>query len=229
VARAKGIKKSEISRQTAYAIEATKIGEYSNCLIANLSKGYQQRVGIAQAIIGNPKVIILDEPTVGLDPQQIVDVRDLICDLGKKHTVILSSHILAEVQTVCQSLLIMAKGNLVAFDTPENLEAMYSESPCIELLVRGSQETLSALLNTLNFICGYSINRSDTADICTLKVEPADDNVRERLFFAFAGAGIPILNMTTQKMDLEQVFLRLTSPAGAAASSAQESTRGWKL
>lgn len=242
VAQAKGVKKNAIKQQIKDAMEVTKIGEYSHRLIANLSKGYRQRVGLAQAVIGSPEVVILDEPTVGLDPQQIVDIRDLIRDLGKKHTVILSSHILSEVRAVCQSLLIIARGRIVACDTLERLESMYAGNLSVQLLVRGGSQTLASFLDTVDFISDYSLGRPDAEGICTLKVVAGGcEDIRERLFFAFAGAGIPLLDMTTQKTNLEQVFLRLTSqtaapdepadtakipliPAEAASSCAKETT-----
>ena len=122
VGEAKGIKGKELERQIGSVLERTGLTEVSNRRISALSKGYKQRVGIAQALLGDPKVIILDEPTVGLDPLQIIEIRDLIRDLGREHTVIFSSHILSEVQTICEKILIIAKGKLIAFDEPENLE-----------------------------------------------------------------------------------------------------------
>ena len=122
VGEAKGIKGKELERQIGSVLERTGLTEVRNRRISALSKGYKQRVGIAQALLGDPKVIILDEPTVGLDPLQIIEIRDLIRDLGREHTVIFSSHILSEVQTICEKILIIAKGKLIAFDEPENLE-----------------------------------------------------------------------------------------------------------
>ena len=122
VAEAKGIPGKDIPDEVARVIDETRLTEMANRLIRNLSKGYRQRVGIAQALLGNPPYIILDEPTVGLDPLQIIEIRDLIHELGQRHTVILSSHILSEVQAICESVLIIAHGRLVAFDTPQNLE-----------------------------------------------------------------------------------------------------------
>ena len=122
VAEAKGLKGEAVKKQIQEVIEQTGLEPVKNRRISALSKGYKQRVGIAQALLGNPKVIILDEPTVGLDPIQIIDIRNLIRDLGKDHTVIFSSHILSEVQTICDQILIIAGGNLIAFDKPENLE-----------------------------------------------------------------------------------------------------------
>ena len=122
VGEAKGLRGAELEQQIQEVIEQTKIDNVKKRCISALSKGYKQRVGIAQALLGNPKVIILDEPTVGLDPLQIIEIRDLIKQLGQTHTVILSSHILSEVQTICEKILIISKGKLIAFDRPENLE-----------------------------------------------------------------------------------------------------------
>lgn len=124
VGEAKGLRGQEMQQQIAEVMEQTKITEVKSRLISNLSKGYKQRVGIAQALLGNPKVIILDEPTVGLDPIQIIEIRDLVRQLGEHHTVILSSHILSEVQAICEKVLIIAKGRLLAFDEPKNLEKL---------------------------------------------------------------------------------------------------------
>ncbi|MBQ4650822.1 MAG: ABC transporter ATP-binding protein [Firmicutes bacterium] len=123
VAEVKGVKKSEMSEKLADIMEKTQIADVSGRLIKNLSKGYKQRVGIAQALVGDPEIIILDEPTVGLDPAQIIEIRELIKNLGEDHTVILSSHILSEIRAVCNHILIISHGKLVANDTPENLEA----------------------------------------------------------------------------------------------------------
>lgn len=124
VGEAKGLRGSELRRQMDMVIAQTRLDEVKNRIISKLSKGYKQRVGIAQALLGSPRVIILDEPTVGLDPIQIIEIRDLIKQLGQEHTVILSSHILSEVQAICEEVLIIAGGKLAAFDKPENLEKL---------------------------------------------------------------------------------------------------------
>ena len=122
VAEAKGVPAKKVPEQLDHVMNVTQIKDVADRMIKNLSKGYKQRVGIAQALLGDPEVIILDEPTVGLDPAQIIEIRELIKELGKEHTVILSSHILSEVQAVCQTVMIISKGKLVACDTPDNLE-----------------------------------------------------------------------------------------------------------
>ena len=149
VGEAKGLKGKELKRQVEEVIEQTKIGNVKKRLISNLSKGYKQRVGIAQALLGSPKVIILDEPTVGLDPIQIIEIRDLIKQLGEKHTVILSSHILSEVQAICEKVLIIAKGKLVAFDEPENLEKLLMASNAISFKAEATKEEAEEILLSL--------------------------------------------------------------------------------
>ena len=136
VAQAKGIPAKQIPDEVARVVAETRLDEMAGRLIRNLSKGYRQRVGIAQALLGSPPYIILDEPTVGLDPLQIIEIRDLIRQLGEKHTVILSSHILSEVQAICESVLIIAHGKLVAFDTPQNLEKMLTAAGRMTLCAR---------------------------------------------------------------------------------------------
>ena len=139
VARAKGLRREESARQIETVMEKTRIADVRKRLIRNLSKGYRQRVGIAQALLGNPEVIILDEPTVGLDPAQIIEIRELIRELGKEHTLVLSSHILSEVQAVCDSILILSKGRLVACDTAENLTKLMRGRENLRLLTRAEE------------------------------------------------------------------------------------------
>ncbi len=140
VGSAKGLKGKELKEQVEMVIQKTKIEDVKNRLISALSKGYKQRVGIAQALIGNPNVIILDEPTVGLDPIQIIEIRDLIRQLGQDHTVILSSHILSEVQAICEKVLIISKGKLAAFDAPENLEKLLLSQNGVSFMTEAGQE-----------------------------------------------------------------------------------------
>lgn len=145
-------------------MEETQISGVADRLIKNLSKGYKQRVGIAQTLLGNPKVIILDEPTVGLDPLQVVEIRDLIKSLGRKHTVILSSHILSEVQNMCDEILIIAKGNLIAYDTTENLEKMFLPKVTIEMVTDASEETSREILSGIH---GVTVCRERKSSIET--------------------------------------------------------------
>ncbi len=204
--------------QVAQAMSLTHLEEMSNRLIRNLSKGYRQRVGLAQAILGFPKIIILDEPTVGLDPKQVVEIRELIRHLAKDHTVLISSHILSEIRAVCDHVLIIRKGRLVACDTPENLEEQLSASDRLELLVRGGEDRAAAVLDQVPGIRERRVVEH-TADTVRLSLSTAGDQ-REALFFAFAGAGIPLLELKPRMASLEDVFLDLTDDDDAVAARA---------
>lgn len=213
VAQAKGVAASERKEEISRVMEVTQITDVSDRLIKNLSKGYKQRVGIAQAILGKPEIIILDEPTVGLDPRQIIEIRELIQSLGKKHTVILSSHILSEVQAVCRTILIISKGKLVACDTPENLERLFAGTTTVDLTAEATEREVREILSALPHITGLEIRESG-ANRCTVRLEAeqaADDSVCREVFFAFSRAGRAILQMTMAKVSLEDIFIELTS------------------
>ena len=223
VARAKGVSKAERERerQIENALSVTQTDGVQNRLIRNLSKGYRQRVGIAQALLGDPHVVILDEPTVGLDPIQIIEIRDLIKTLGRTHTVILSSHILSEVRAVCDEIMIISKGRLVASDTPENLEKLFAGSMTLELTVRGEQDAIASALSTIPGVSKVSFVSGEVEGAQGVLVEtdpPAD--LGEDVFRACAEANLPILRMSMKKANLEDVFLELT--ADPVESSAEE-------
>lgn len=244
VARAKNVNKREIQKQIDDAMEKTGISAVADRLIRHLSKGYRQRVGIAQAIIGDPDVIILDEPTVGLDPAQIIEIRELIKNLGESRTVILSSHILSEVQAVCSTVLILSRGRLVACDTPENLEKMFSGKVSIFLTAETSAEKAKDILCRIRGVESVSL-LSDEGRLCHLKVSCSsynEDEMGRRIFYAFSDANRAILKMIPEKATLESVFIELTgkpdNPAsyqdpgkpplssGEHAPSAEEENRG---
>ena len=212
VARAKKIPEKEVKGQIAHVMEVTGITDVADRLVRNLSKGYRQRVGIAQAILGDPEVVILDEPTVGLDPRQIIEIRDLIRELGREHTVILSSHILSEVQAVCQTILIISKGQLVACDTPEHLEKLFAGTATVDLTVEASEPEARELLEGMETVDGVEVLKS-APDRCEIRVtseEEDGDAVCRSLFFAFSRAGRAILRMSVSKASLEDVFIELT-------------------
>ena len=212
VARAKGIRESDIPNQLSHVMAVTQIQDVADRLIKNLSKGYKQRVGIAQAILGDPEVIILDEPTVGLDPRQITEIRELIQQLGKDHTVILSSHILSEVQAVCQTILIISKGKLVACDSPENLERLFAGTATVNLVAEAPEKNIRGILQDISGLVGIHTKPMDDG-CCQVQVELEGHDDRKAcrdLFFAFSRANCPILQMSVAKASLEDIFLELT-------------------
>ncbi|MFR5856007.1 MAG: ABC transporter ATP-binding protein [Lachnospiraceae bacterium] len=225
VARAKGLRREESARQIETVMEKTRIADVRKRLIRNLSKGYRQRVGIAQALLGNPEVIILDEPTVGLDPAQIIEIRELIRELGKEHTLVLSSHILSEVQAVCDSILILSKGRLVACDTAENLTKLMRGRENLRLLTRAEEETVRPIVENVDGVESLAFAEED--GLTAVDVTPVEgQDVREALFNAFAEAKVPLLELRTEKASLEDVFLELTGgeaqPEAVSASKETE-------
>ena len=209
-AELKKIPVGERNGQIQAVMELTKLEDVSCRLIQNLSKGYRQRVGLAQAILGFPEIIILDEPTVGLDPKQIIEIREMIRKLARNHTVILSSHILAEVREVCDYIMIISRGKLVASDNPENLEKKIGGDGFTQLQAKATLEEVKEVLAKVPQI--QKTEFTDAEDgLVTAKVESqAGQDIREELFFAFAGQGIPLLELTRTKTTLEEVFLELT-------------------
>lgn len=191
-----------------------KIEDVKNRLIKNLSKGYKQRVGLAQALLGYPEIIILDEPTVGLDPKQIIEIRDLIKGLGRKHTVILSSHILSEVSAVCDHVLIIDKGRLVASDSPENLSKLMAGDNSLELTIKGREEDIRKAFDMVENIQEVIYHDSLVKGACDVTVKVSgEQDIRENIFFALAEMKCPILKMQPGNMSLEEVFLKLTDDA----------------
>lgn len=212
VGEAKGLRGSDLQGQIQYAMEVTQITDVCSRIIKNLSKGYKQRVGIAQALLGNPPIIILDEPTVGLDPKQIVEIRELIKNLAGDHTVILSSHILAEVSSVCDHIIIINNGSIVANDTKENLTEALAGEATIELTVKAPWEDACTIMNGIHGVGDYDIKEAEISGAVNIVFKPEDGtDPREEIFFAFSKKQWPILDMHINVITLEDVFLRLTA------------------
>ena len=219
VAEAKMISRDRIRDEINRVMEETQITDVADRLIKNLSKGYRQRVGIAQTLLGSPQVIILDEPTVGLDPIQVVEIRDLIKALGKKHTVVLSSHILSEVQNMCDEILIISRGKLIAFDTAENLEKMMAPKTTIEVLTDAteeeSREVLAGIEGIENIEYVEGNLKEEASGLLQIRIDTAQeeaDGIRKVLSLDFAKIGRAVLKMDTVKANLEEIFIELTSP-----------------
>ena len=213
IARAKGVPRTELEGEVLRVMEETQIDDVADRLIKNLSKGYRQRVGIAQTLLGNPKVIILDEPTVGLDPIQVVEIRDLIKNLGKRHTVILSSHILSEVQQMCDEILIIAKGKLLAYDTTENLEKQLQPRVLLEVETDASREESEAVLQTIEGIEKTEYAEEDGLTAIRITVAPDRElEIRKLLSRKFAAIDRAVLKNDKIKANLEEIFIELTSP-----------------
>lgn len=211
-AELKKIKKIERTGMIDDVMELTKITDAGCRLIKNLSKGYKQRVGLAQALLGYPEVLILDEPTSGLDPKQIIEIRDLIKSLGNRHTVILSSHILSEVSAVCDHILILSHGKLVASDTPENLSRRMMGENVLELTIKGKKTYLLNLLNEIEGVKSVELCDVKEEEIIHVLVQTeGSQDIREPLFYCLAEKKCPILEMKQSSMSLEDVFLELTS------------------
>ena len=216
VGEAKGLKGEELRTQVERVIRQVRIEAVRDRRISALSKGYKQRVGIAQALLGNPKVIILDEPTVGLDPIQIIEIRDLIRQLGQEHTVILSSHILSEVQAICEKILIIAHGKLVAFDTPDKLERSLLSANEITFTTDAKSDVVRGLLSKVDHLTDVELEkREDGLLSARLKTDSKDIYaVSRQLFFAFAEEDQPLLELNLKKASLEDIFIELTESGG---------------
>ena len=252
VAELKKVKKEERRKEIEDVMQKTFISDMRNKLIKNLSKGYKQRVGLAQAMLGKPSIIILDEPTVGLDPKQILEIRELILSLKKEHTVILSSHILSEVSAVCDEIMIISKGKMAACDTPEGLRNLMQGEDTLELTVKGNRAELENALSSIRGISSYQIiEERDVSESVGIRVEEekrlsksavieiteekeslvsvslrveAGKEIRETLFYLLAEKHMPIFRMEMSSKSLEDIFLELTSSEGGdkEASENQE-------
>lgn len=211
VAELKKIPRKKRKDQVGQVMEMVKITDMQYRLIKNLSKGYKQRVGLAQAIMGFPEIIILDEPTVGLDPKQIIEIRELIRELAKDHTIILSSHILAEIQEVCDHIMIISHGRLVASDTPENLERLMSGQQAVEFTARGTKEQVEEIVGKISDVQEYNLCDGEEEGTVRGSLVPQDGrDIRESVFRMFAESPCPLLMLYHSRTTLEEVFLELT-------------------
>ena len=208
-AKLKKVKKEDRSKEISRVLHATGTEEVSGRLIKNLSKGYKQRVGLAQALLGNPPLLILDEPTVGLDPNQIIEIRELIKKLGNDHTIILSSHILSEVSAVCDHIIIIDNGKIVAEDTTKNLTKNFSDQGSMKLTVKGDRESVEKVLKNCDFIVSYQTEEKDGMTMVEAKANAKED-MRDELFFAFANEKLPVVHLEQETLSLEEIFLKLT-------------------
>lgn len=211
VAELKKIPKDKRPAEVRKASTLVKLKDVSNRLIRNLSKGYKQRTGLAAAVLGFPDIIILDEPTVGLDPKQIIEIRQLIRKLAKDHTVILSSHILAEVQEICDYVLIISKGKLAASGTPNELEELSQGKDTIELTIKSNAETIQKILDKIPDIQNITWqNQSDSSCELLIETSKSAQDVCEDISIAFAVERIPVTRINISKATLEDIFLELT-------------------
>ena len=230
VARLKKAERSTVGQQQERILELAGIAHVRDRLIKNLSKGYRQRVGLAQALVGSPRVLILDEPTIGLDPHQIIEIRNLIRELGHEHTIILSSHILPEVSAVCDRVIIINRGRLVASDTTENLGKRLHDSSEFRLRVAGSEEAaLAALAGVagVNEVSSQGTVEQGTVDLHVETTAGADP--RRAIFHALSKADLPIYLMTAMDYTLEEIFLQLTTEdatRGAAGADGGDAADG---
>ncbi len=212
VADLKVVSKKQKKSQLEDITELVKLTDVRGRLIKNLSKGYKQRVGLAQSLLGNPEVLVLDEPTVGLDPKQIIEIRKLIKALGKQHTIILSSHILPEVSAVCERVVIISKGKIVAIDTPENLSKGIGTVSRLSAIISGPKSSIISSIEGIYGIKYVEAHMQKDKDVIEYIIE-ADKNidVRNPLFFAMAKAGYPIIELKSLDLSLEDIFLELTT------------------
>lgn len=216
VADLKGVPKAERKSMIGDVMEKVMITNMKDRLIKNLSKGYKQRVGIAQTLIGNPDIIILDEPTVGLDPKQIIEIRTLIKQLGEDHTVLISSHILSEIGAVCDHVVIINKGHLVVSDSTENLEKLFKGQDILCLSAQGELEKIQNILREFPALSIADMKEAEEAETYRFQLKVQDQaDYRKQLFFRFAEAGIPLLEISRAGMSLEDIFLEITEEGRA--------------
>jgi len=225
-AKIKGVAPKERKPRVGDAIEKCRVGDVRSTLIGKLSKGYRQRVGLAQAILHNPDVLILDEPTAGLDPKQIIETRELIRGLGGEHTVVLSTHILPEVSMTCGRVVIINKGRVVAEDSPENLTRRLTGAGTLRLEVRGEEPAvLEAVRGVPGVLAARVRGGHDGAVVLDVEAEAGTD-VRSEVAQAVVTGGHGLLGLEQHGMSLEEIFLHLTTTDETAAAGAAEGEGG---
>lgn len=211
-AKIKGVKKKDLLEEIEMAMNATKIKVMQDRLIANLSKGYKQRVGLAATLLGNPEVLILDEPTVGLDPKQIIEIRDLIKKLAENHTVVLSSHILQEISAVCDRVIIINNGRLILDEMLEDLNKNIEDAQCLVVTAKTSKSKVESLLSKLNGIRNVEVTESEDASCVDARIYVNDKvDIREDVYNLFVENNIVLLQMYIDKKSLEDIFIEATT------------------
>ncbi|MFQ5511886.1 MAG: ATP-binding cassette domain-containing protein [Candidatus Krumholzibacteriia bacterium] len=212
VARLKGMPRKTRSGRIGQVMQECGISQVRHRQVGQLSRGYRQRVGLAQALVNNPEVLILDEPTVGLDPRQIIEIRELIRNLAGERTIILSTHILPEVSLLCDRVIIIDRGKLVAVDRPENLKSRLSHATVIDLVARGDVSAIAGCLRKLPGVRSVERGGSVSADTHRLRVESrAGEDVRESVSRALVDGGFGLLSLETADMSLEDIFVKLVT------------------
>ena len=218
----KGVPAAELKVQVENAMNRLKITDVQKRLIRNLSKGYKQRVGFAQALLGNPPVLILDEPTVGLDPTQLIEVRNLILDLKHDHTIILSSHILSEISAICDRVVIISRGEIQAIDTIENLEKNATTSTILQLKVKGSSRTVSRIAGQVDGVLSVSNIKFVQTGVYSYDITIRDNSIRNSLLSALLQNGLDVVEIGEEKKSLEQVFVNLVNQPNRKKKSIQD-------
>lgn len=222
MAELKLVGRKERKQEVENAIKETGLEEVKNKLIRNLSRGYKQRVSMAGALVGNPEVLILDEPTVGLDPKQIIEIRNLIKNLGKKHTVILSSHILSEISQICERVVILNKGKIVAIDTPENLEEKTKEQNVLFVTVEDKEEKMPNLKEKITDIEKLEMIKDNEDGTKQYKVvSKSEKDIRKALFDTLPKEGITIFELKKAETSLEDAFIKLVDNATSKTENAK--------
>ena len=209
VAGLKGVPRAERKKQVQSSMQRLHIEDMHRRLIRNLSKGYKQRVGFAQALLGDPKILILDEPTVGLDPTQVMEVRNLILELKQDHSIIFSSHILAEVSAVCERVVIINKGEIIAIDTIDNLERNLTADTVLHLTAEGDKDKISRLLKDIQGVSSVSDIKELGENRCSYQIELKNESVRNEIISVLLNNQCSIVEMHLAQLNLEQVFLKL--------------------